>query len=136
MSTLYYYINPKTLTNQSTHNLPQFWHPRVVKSSNLTFGGYLAGTTPVLSVRSSLFVLCMYCFGHVRTVWLTIDFSASSVFFGSMCGWKKCVKIRVMLFKHWKLLFKIHYQTPPYFLDFLCFVCFVFCVCMRERGWD
>ena len=68
----------KNLTNQGSHNLPQFWHSRVVKSSNLTFRGYLAGTTPVLFVRSSLFVLCRYCFKHVRTVWLTIDFSASS----------------------------------------------------------
>ena len=40
----------------------------------MIFGGYLAGTTPVLSVRSSLFVLYRCCFKHVRTVWLTIDF--------------------------------------------------------------
>ena len=57
MSTLYYYINPKTLTNQGMHNLPQLWHFRVVKSSNLTFRGYLANITLMLSVRSSLFVV-------------------------------------------------------------------------------
>ena len=57
MSTLQYYKNLKTLTNQVTHNLPQVWHSRVVKSSNLTFRGYLAGTIPILSVRSSLFVV-------------------------------------------------------------------------------
>ena len=31
MSTLRYYKNPKALTNQGTHNLPQLWHSRVVK---------------------------------------------------------------------------------------------------------
>ena len=45
MSTLYYYKNPKTLTNQGKHNLPQLWHSRIVKSSNLTFGEYVASTT-------------------------------------------------------------------------------------------
>ena len=44
------------------------WHSRVVRNSNLTFEGYLAGTTPVLSVMSSLFVLCRCCFEYVRTV--------------------------------------------------------------------
>ena len=68
MSTLYYYKNPNTLTNQGTHNLPQLWHSKMVKSSNLTFRGYLAGTKLVFFVRSSLFVLCRYCFEHVRTV--------------------------------------------------------------------
>ena len=38
------------------------WHSRVVRNSNLTFGGYLAGTTPVLSVRSSLFVFVQVLF--------------------------------------------------------------------------
>ena len=60
-STLYYYKSPNTLTNQGTYNWPQLWHFRVVKSSNLTFRGYLAGTTPVLSVRSSLFLLHRCC---------------------------------------------------------------------------
>ena len=38
----------------------------------------MAGTTPVLSVRSSLFVLRMCHFEHVLTVQLTVDFPASS----------------------------------------------------------
>ena len=84
MSALHYYKSPEILINQGMHNLPQLWHSRVVRSSNLTFGGYLAGITLVLSVRSSLFVLCRYCFEHIRTVWLTVDFSASSV--GAVCG--------------------------------------------------
>ena len=52
------------------HNSPQLWHFRVVRSSNLTFGGYLVGTTPMLSVRSSLFVVwvlfraCKGCVAH------------------------------------------------------------------------
>ena len=61
MSTPYYYKSSKTLTNQGTHNSSQFWHSRVVRSSNLTFKGYLAGTTPMLFDRS------------------TVDFLASSV---------------------------------------------------------
>ena len=57
MSTLYYYKSPKTLTNQGTHNSAQLWHSRVIKSSNLTFGGYLDSTTPMLSIRSFLFFM-------------------------------------------------------------------------------
>ena len=64
---------PKTPIDQGTHNLPQLWHSRVVRSFNLIFRGYLAGTTPVLSVRSSLFVLCRYYFENVRIVWLIGD---------------------------------------------------------------
>ena len=74
MSVLHYYKSPKTLTNPGIHNSPQLWHSRVVRSSNLTFEGYLASTTPVLSVGSSLFVLCRYCFEHMRTVWLLLIF--------------------------------------------------------------
>ena len=37
---------------------------RVVKSSNLTTERYLVGTTSMLSVGSSIFVLCRYCFEH------------------------------------------------------------------------
>ena len=32
MLSLRYYKNPKALTNQGTHNLPQLWHSKVVKS--------------------------------------------------------------------------------------------------------
>ena len=59
---------PKDSQKTDTHNLPQLWHSRVVKSSNMTFGGYLVCITPVLSVRSSLIVLCRYYFEHIRTV--------------------------------------------------------------------
>ena len=34
----------------------------------------MAGTTPVLFVRSSLFLLCKSCFKCARIVWLTGDF--------------------------------------------------------------
>ena len=68
MSTLYYYKSPNILINQGTHNSHQLWHSRVMRSSNLTFEGYLTGTTSVLFARSSLFVLCRCCFEHVRTV--------------------------------------------------------------------
>ena len=44
------------------------------KFSNLTFGGYLAGTTPVLSARSLLFLFRRFCLEHVRTVWLIENF--------------------------------------------------------------
>ena len=54
------------------------------KFSNLTYGRYLASITPVLSVRSSLFVLHRYCFERVRIVWLIGDFSASSI--DTVCG--------------------------------------------------
>ena len=53
--------------------------------SNLTFGGYLAGTTPVLSARSSSFsVLSRSGIEYVRTMRLTGDFLASLV--GAVCG--------------------------------------------------
>ena len=35
---------------------------------------------------------------------------------------KKCVKIREMLFKNWKWLFKITNQTPPIFLFYFFFM--------------
>ena len=42
--------------------------------SNLTFGGYLAGTTLVLSVRFSFSLLHRFCLEHVRTERLIDDF--------------------------------------------------------------
>ena len=42
--------------------------------SNLTFGRYLAGTTPILFASSSLFLSHRFCLEHMRTVWLTNDF--------------------------------------------------------------
>ena len=47
----------KTLKKQVCIIHPSSGTLRVVRSSNLTFGGYLAGTTSVLSIRSSLFVV-------------------------------------------------------------------------------
>ena len=59
-----------------------------MRSSNLTFKWYLAGTTPVLSVRSSLF----YCAGVISSVQVSygslVTFSASSV--GAVCGKRLC----------------------------------------------
>ena len=53
----------------------QVWHTRVVEIlSNLTFKGHLASTTPILSVRSSLFLFRRFYLERVRTVWLTNDF--------------------------------------------------------------
>ena len=79
MSTPYYYKSLNTLTNQGMHNLLQFLYSRVMRSSNLTFGGYLADTTLILSVRSSLFVLYKCCYERARTVWLTDNFSTPSM---------------------------------------------------------
>ena len=45
-----------------------------MRSFNLTFGGYLTSTTPMLSIRSSFFILCRYYFKHVRTVWFIVIF--------------------------------------------------------------
>ena len=42
--------------------------------SNLTFGGYLAGITPILSVRFSSSLLRRSCLKHVSTVQLTNNF--------------------------------------------------------------
>ena len=69
-----YYKNPKTLTNQGTHNFPSSSTLELWKFSDLIFGGYLAGTTPILSTRFSLFLFCKCYLEHVRTVWLTDDF--------------------------------------------------------------
>ena len=44
------------------------------KFSNLTFEGYLVGTTLVLSASSFLFLFHRFYLEHVRTVWLTNDF--------------------------------------------------------------
>ena len=69
-----YYKNPKTLTNQGTHNFPSFNTLELWKFSNLIFKWYLVGSTLVLSTRSSLFLFRRYCLEHVRTVWLFYDF--------------------------------------------------------------
>ena len=53
----------------SSSNTLELW-----KFSNLTFGEYLIGTTPVLSARSPLFLFRKFCLKHVKTVLLTDDF--------------------------------------------------------------
>ena len=50
-------LKPKDPQKTGTHNSSKLWHSKVVRSSNLTFGGYLADTTPVISVRSSLSIV-------------------------------------------------------------------------------
>ena len=70
---LYATIKTQDPQEKGTHNSPQLWHSRVVRNSNLTFGGYLASITLVLSARSSL-LLCRYCLERARTVWLTGNF--------------------------------------------------------------
>ena len=47
----YYYKSPCTLTNEGTNNLPSLALESSENSSDLTFEGYLAGTTLVLFVR-------------------------------------------------------------------------------------
>ena len=56
---------------------PSFGTLKLRKDSNLTFGGYLAGTTPVSSVRSFLFVV-QVLLRACKAVWLIDDFLASS----------------------------------------------------------
>ena len=56
------------------HNFPSSSTLELWKFSNLTFGGYLTGTTPVLSTRFSLFLFRRCYLEHVRIMWLTDDF--------------------------------------------------------------
>ena len=81
MSTLHYYKNLKALTNRDTHNFSSSGTLELWKFSNLTFGGYLADTTLVLSTRSSLLLFCKCCLEHVRIVWLTDNFRHYHVVF-------------------------------------------------------
>ena len=77
MSTLYHYKNPKTLTNQGTHNSPQhtleLWKVLIWLSDDI----WLAPNR--CSLLSLLFLLCDYCFERENVVWLTGDFSTSSI---------------------------------------------------------
>ena len=77
-SVLYYYKNPKPSEIKIHTIYPNSGTLGLWKFSNLTFEEYLAGTTPVLSVRSSSSLLCRSCVRHVRTVWLIDDFLALS----------------------------------------------------------
>ena len=49
-SILHYYKNPKNLEIKVRIIYPNFGSLELWKFANLTFGGYLAGTTPVLSI--------------------------------------------------------------------------------------
>ena len=53
---------------------PRFDTLELWKFFNLTFGGYLADTTSVLSTRSSSFLFRKCCLKHVKTVWFINDF--------------------------------------------------------------
>ena len=44
----FYYKYFQALPNRGTHDSTRLWHSRVVSNTNLTIGGSLAGTTPVL----------------------------------------------------------------------------------------
>ena len=53
---------------------PRFDTLELWKFFNLTFGGYLADTKPVLSTRSSSFLFCKCCLKHMRIVRFIDDF--------------------------------------------------------------
>ena len=57
----YYYKYFQALQNRGTHASTRLWHSRVVKNTNLTIGGSLAGTTPVLP--SEVLFSCAGSFG-------------------------------------------------------------------------
>ena len=69
-SVLRYYKNPKAFRKQVRIIDPSSDTLELRKDSNLTFGGYLAGTTPMFSIRFSLFVVqvllqaCKDCVAH------------------------------------------------------------------------
>ena len=71
---LHYYKSPKTLKKQ-VRIIHLSSSIRVVKSSNLTFRGYLASTTLILSIRFSLFIVqvlsraCDDCVAHWWFLW-------------------------------------------------------------------
>ena len=73
-SVLHYYKNPKPSEIKVCIIFPSSGTLELWKFSNLTFGGYLAGITLILSVRSSSSLLRRFCLEHVRIVWLTDDF--------------------------------------------------------------
>ena len=76
-SILHFYKNPKPSEIKVCTIYPSSSTLGLWKFSNLTFEGYLASTTSVLSMRSSS-LLCKSCLGHMRTVRFTVDFLASS----------------------------------------------------------
>ena len=96
-ATYYYYKSPNTLTNQGMHNLPSLTLQSRENNFNLTFGGYLAGITLILSVRSSIILLCRSTL-NVRVLHdLLVIVSASSIRFmetrEDMEKWSYCLKL-------------------------------------------
>ena len=73
-SILHYYKNPKPSENKVHIIYLSAGTLELWKFSNLTFGGSLASTTLVLSVRFSSSLLCRFCLEHVKTVQLTDNF--------------------------------------------------------------
>ena len=72
-SVLHYYKNPKPLEIKVCRIYPNFGTLKLWTFSNLTFRGYLAGTTSILSVRFPSSLFCRFCLEHVRTVQLPDD---------------------------------------------------------------
>ena len=80
MSTLYYYKSPNTLTNQGRHNLPcsgalELWEVLTWPSEGIWWAPHRC------SLLGLLLLLCRCCFECTRTVWLIVDFLASSELF-------------------------------------------------------
>ena len=71
---LCYDKNPKPSENKVHIINPSFGTLGLWTFSNLTFGGYLADATRVLSVRFSSSLSCRFCLDHVRTVQFINDF--------------------------------------------------------------
>ena len=73
-SVLHYYKNPKPQETKVRIIYPSSGILELWEFSNLTFGGSLAGTTPVLFTGSSLFLFRRFCLERRRNVLLTEDF--------------------------------------------------------------
>ena len=72
-SILHYYKNSKPSENKVRIIYPNSGILELQKFSNLTFGGDLVGTTPVLSARFPFYLLHRFCFEYVKIVRLTDD---------------------------------------------------------------
>ena len=81
----------------------------ILKACSLTVKAYYKSLEKVIySWEKSWFIRCDI-YGPFGKRFLVILFKCC----GNTCGLKSIVKIRVIVFKHWKLLFKQQYQTPP-----------------------
>ena len=75
---LYYYKSLNTLTDQGTHNLSRSGTLELWKV--LTWPSEGTWPTPHWCfLLGLLLLLCRCCFERIRTVWLTVNFSTSSV---------------------------------------------------------